>query len=151
MEAGSPSRQRALRPWLALPTVALVLCVTATLVPWLTVAGRSRNGLRSAELLISVAEAGAPEGLRVAGILWYAGAFAALLSWATAVLAVRRWQHRSATAGAVLALLCWACFVAWAGSDDRVLMRWPGPLIGLVGATALVVAAAVRARRHAAS
>jgi hypothetical protein len=118
----------------ALPAVAVSL-------PWLQVAGEPRNGLASAELLVSVTAVGGPEGLRAAGIVWYVGAFAALAAWAVAVTVTSARLRGVAVALAVLGLSSWAVFVAWAGTDTRVLMRWPGPTLGLLGMSLLTVAA----------
>ncbi|MFN3219941.1 MAG: hypothetical protein ACE367_25915 [Acidimicrobiales bacterium] len=125
----------------ALPAVAVAL-------PWLQVAGEPRNGLASAELLVSVTAAGAPEGLRVVGIVWYVGAFAALAAWGVAVTVTGRRSRSVAIALSVLGLSSWAVFVAWAGTDTRVLMRWPGPTLGLLGMSLLTVAAFVGSPRN---
>lgn len=125
----------------ALPAVAVTL-------PWLQVAGEPRNGLASAELLVSVTAAGAPEGLRAAGIVWYLGAFAALAAWGVAVTVTGRGPRLVAVTLALVGLACWAVFVAWAGTDTRVLMRWPGPTLGLAGMSVLIVAAFVGSPRN---
>ena len=123
-----------------LSTVALVVSVVAVALPWLLVAGTTRNGLDSAQLLVSVADAGAPEGLRVMGLLWYGGALAALVGWGAGAVSRRPRHTRVAATLAALALLCWGGFVVWAGTDDRVLIRWPGPAVGLLGLGLFTVA-----------
>jgi hypothetical protein len=133
---------------LGLAGAAFALPAVAVSLPWLQVAGEPRNGLASAELLVSVTAAGAPEGLRVAGIVWYLGAFAALIAWGIAVTVTGRRLRSVAVALAVLGLSSWAVFVAWAGSDTRVLMRWPGPTLGLTGMALLTVAALVGSPRN---
>lgn len=125
---------------LGLAGASFALPAGAVALPWLQVAGEPRNGLASAELLVSVTAAGAPEGLRAAGIVWYLGAFAALAAWGVAVTVTGRLPRLVAVALALLGLACWAVFVAWAGTDTRVLMRWPGPTLGLAGMALLTVA-----------
>ena len=107
------------------------------MLPWLRVAGRNRNGLKSAELLVSLTDVGGPDGLRVLGVIWYVGAFVGLLTWGAIAVAARPWHHLSARTGAVVAVAAWATFTAWAWLYDLVLIRWPGPLIGLGSLTML--------------
>lgn len=110
----------------------LVALAGAMFLPWLLVAGRTRSGLASAELLVSLAADGAPEGLRALGVLWYVGGFAALLAWGTAALAHelrQRWVARSLV---LVSGAAWAGFVVWSIFDSRILVEWPGPTMAAV-------------------
>lgn len=126
---------------LGLAGASFALPAAAVSLPWLQVAGEPRNGLASAELLVSVTAAGAPDGLRAIGIVWYVGAFAALAGWGITVALTGHRVRRIAVAMSVVAFCSWALFAAWAGSDTRVLMRWPGPTLGLIGMAVLTAAA----------
>ena len=116
---------------------SIVFLALSTVLPWLQVAGSTRSGLASAELLVSLATAGAPEGLRVLGVLWYIGAFVGLLTWAVAAIGTADWQVRGAGAGLVAVTGCWLGFVVWSATDDRILVEWAGPVGGLAGVAML--------------
>lgn len=122
------------RVWLVGSIIVLAL---SAVLPWLRVAGRTRSGLASAELLVSLASAGAPEGLRVLGALWYLGAFVALLTWGAAAIGIADWHVLGAGVGLVIVTGCWAGFVVWSANDDRILVEWAGPIAGLAGVAML--------------
>ena len=88
-------------------------------LPWLIVAGTKRNGLSSAELLMSLADARGPTGFRVTGALWYAGAALVLVGWALATLATTQRHRLWGRLCLGLSFLAWLGFVVWAARDDR--------------------------------
>lgn len=117
---------------------SLVCVVIGVFLPWLVVAGRRRNGLQSAELLLSLAGSGGSSGFRVPAALWYSGAFATLLGWTMASLGTGR-VWRTAAAGCIgLGLLTWLTFFVWAAGDDRVISQSTGPAVALVGCVGLL-------------
>ena len=124
---------------LVLRQVAFLFVAAGSFLPWLVVAGRSRDGYSSAEILLSLAETGALEALRFLGLLWYVGAFLALIGWAIGTLAtgrVGRWTARGCLA---VGLVAWLMFALWAASSDFVILEPTGPLVGLTGCVGLVL------------
>lgn len=111
-------------------------------LPWLVVAGRNRDGRASAELLLSLGEAGGLTALRLLGALWYAGAFAILIGWGTGTLTSARpfaWPTRACL---ITGAVAWSTFVVGAAVQEGILLQLAGPAAGLTGCAGLIISSA---------
>lgn len=113
--------------------VGLFVSAIGVLLPWLTVARRTRSGPDSANVLLSLEEAGGPQGLEVLGVTWYLGALSVLLGWAGVTLASGR-ARRGARMLLVLGMVLWVVFALWSIFEEALRHESAGPLLALAGA-----------------
>lgn len=119
--------------------VGLLLAAVGTLLPWATVATRSRTGFSTAELLLSVADAGAPDAFLALGALWYASAAATIAAWVFATLGTSRRLRRLGLWSGAVGALGWLVFGAWALVEDRLDIRGGGWALTTLGTATIAV------------
>ena len=114
-------------------TIGLAIAAFGAFLPWARIGGRNRSGFNTADTFISLSEGALPDQIAWVGRWWYAPAFLAFISWATAFLAGRRATRAAALVFLVVGLIMWWLFV-WAGENYNLLdMQLVGPIIATTG------------------
>jgi hypothetical protein len=135
------ARPLALHGGFAIAAVGLFL-------PWSRIGGETRSGFETANVLLSLAANGLPEGAAWVARCWYLGVVGGLAMWAIAALATQPWMRHMARAIGGTGLAAIAVAVMITDQLAGVATRWWGPVSVGLGVGVMLAAVGRQRERH---